>query len=43
MGDKSPKSITKHKKQDSGRKDQKKAVAFAKAHPEPLKLVKGAK
>lgn len=40
MGDKSPKSKDKQKKQDTKQKDQKKAAAFAKAHPvtaNPLK------
>ena len=35
MGDKSPKSKEKVKKQDAVDKNQKKASAFAKAHPEP--------
>jgi hypothetical protein len=33
MGDKNPKSKDKAKKQDTAGKDQKKADAFAKAHP----------
>ncbi len=35
MGDKSPKAKSKLKKQDAADKDQKKASAFAKAHPAP--------
>lgn len=35
MGDKSPKSKDKKKKQDSAEKSQKKAAAFAKANPAP--------
>ncbi len=35
MGDKSPKSIERQKKQDVADKKQKKADAFAKAHPVP--------
>lgn len=35
MGDKSPKSRDKHKKQDNLQKKQKKAAAFAKANPAP--------
>jgi hypothetical protein len=35
MGDKSPKSKERQKKQDTAQKDQKKANAFAKAHPAP--------
>ncbi len=33
MGDKSPKSKDRLKKQDAANKDQKKTDAFAKAHP----------
>jgi hypothetical protein len=35
MGDKSPKAKSKLKKQDTADKSQKKADAFAKAHPSP--------
>lgn len=35
MGDKSPKSKERMKKQDAADKNQKKANAFAKAHPVP--------
>jgi hypothetical protein len=35
VGDKSPKSKDRQKKQDTANKDQKKADAFAKAHPAP--------
>ena len=35
MGDKSPKSKERQKKQDSAAKSQKKSDAFAKAHPAP--------
>lgn len=35
MGDKSPKSKDKKKKQDTADKNQKKADAFAKANPAP--------
>ena len=35
MGDKSPKSKERQKKQDTVAKSQKKADAFAKAHPTP--------
>ena len=35
MGDKSPKSTEKKKKQDAAEKTQKKADAFNKAHPAP--------
>jgi hypothetical protein len=33
MGDKSPKSKDRQKKQDAANKDQKKTDAYAKAHP----------
>jgi hypothetical protein len=35
MGDKSPKSKDKKKKQEAADKNQKKATAFAKANPAP--------
>ena len=35
MGDKSPKSKEREKKQHAAEKDQKKADAFTKAHPVP--------
>ena len=35
MGDKSPKSKERQKKQDTVQKGQKKAAAFAKANPSP--------
>ena len=35
MGDKSPKSKERNKKQDVAKKGQKKAQAFAKANPAP--------
>jgi hypothetical protein len=35
MGDKSPKSNDRKKKQATAQKNQKKADAFAKAHPTP--------
>lgn len=37
MGDKSPKSISRQKKQDTAHKNQKKADAVAKATPSPAK------
>ena len=40
MGDKSPKSKERQKKQDTTQKNQKKADAFAKAHPTPANPVK---
>jgi len=43
MGDKSPKSKERKKKQDAAHKTQEKAAAFAKAHPDPLKLLKPGK
>ena len=36
MGDKSPKSNQRKKKQDSAAKNQKKIDAYAKAHPAPV-------
>ena len=38
MGDKSPKSRERQLKQDAAGKNQKKADAFAKAHPAPAEL-----
>jgi hypothetical protein len=38
MGDKSPKSKERLKKQDATQKTQKKADAFTKAHPTPAML-----
>lgn len=35
MGDKSPKSVERKKKQDAVEKTRKKAEAYAKANPEP--------
>jgi hypothetical protein len=43
MGDKSPKSKERQKKQDTAHKDQKKADAFTKANPIPVKLLKTGK
>jgi len=43
MGDKSPKSKERLKKQDTTRKSQKKADAFAKAHPTPAGPLKTGK
>jgi hypothetical protein len=43
MGDKSPKSRERKKKQDSAQKSQKKADALAKAHPSPATPVKRGK
>lgn len=40
MGDKSPKSIARNKKQDAAQKSQKKASAHAKAHPAPAAPLK---
>jgi hypothetical protein len=40
MGDKSPKSNERKKKQDAAEKNQKKADAYAKAHPVPAAPVK---
>jgi hypothetical protein len=36
MGDKSPKSTERKKKQAEAQKDQKKAAAYTKAHPAPV-------
>jgi hypothetical protein len=36
MGDKSPKSIARNKKQTAAEKTRKKILAHAKAHPAPL-------
>ena len=36
MGDKSPKSKKRQKKQDDADKNQKKAAALAKANPDPV-------
>jgi hypothetical protein len=41
MGDKSPKSKERQKKQDAAHKDQQKAAAIAKAKPAPGKPLKG--
>ena len=35
MGDKSPKANERKKKQDTAEKNQKKASAYSKAHPNP--------
>lgn len=43
MGDKSPKSTERKKKQDAAHKTQLKSAAFAKAHPAPDKPLKGSK
>jgi hypothetical protein len=40
MGDKSPKAMNRHKKQDAAQKGQKKAAALAKARPAPASSVK---
>lgn len=40
MGDKSPKSKNRQKKQDTAHKTQKKADAFAKANPAPANPLK---
>jgi hypothetical protein len=40
MGDKSPKSKERQKKQDAARKSQEKADAFAKANPTPAAPLK---
>jgi len=40
MGDKSPKSKQRQKKQETVHKNQKKAAAFAKAHPAPVNPLK---
>ena len=41
MGDKSPKSKERHKKQDTAQRDQRKAAAVAKANPAPARPPKG--
>ena len=41
MGDKSPRSKEKQKKQDTAQKSQQKAAAVAKATPLPAKPLKG--
>lgn len=43
MGDKSPKSKERNQKQDKAQKGQKKAAAYAKAHPEPVEKPKKGK
>ncbi len=43
MGDKSPKSKERLKKQDAAEKNQKKADAYSKAHPAPAAPVKKGK
>jgi hypothetical protein len=43
MGDKSPKSKERKKKQDTAHKSQKKAAAFAKAIPTPANPLKTGK
>jgi hypothetical protein len=43
MGDKSPKSKERQKKQDATHDNQKKAAAFAKANPVPAKPLKEGK
>jgi hypothetical protein len=43
MGDKSPKSKERQKKQDTAHKNQEKAAALAKAKPAPVKPLKGSK
>ena len=43
MGDKSPKSKERQKKQDTAHKDQKKAAAIAKANPTPVNPLKTGK
>ena len=43
MGDKSPKSKERQKKQDTTQATQKKAEAFAKANPTPAKPLKSGK
>ena len=40
MGDKSPKAMNRHKKQDAAQKSQKKAAALAKTNPAPPEPVK---
>jgi hypothetical protein len=43
MGDKSPKSKERLKKQDTVQKNQKKAAAFTKANPTPVNPLKTGK
>ena len=43
MGDRSPKSKERQKKQDTAGKDQKKAAALAKANPAPARPTKQGK
>jgi hypothetical protein len=43
MGDKSPKSKERQKKQDTAQKDQRKVVAITKATPTPARPLKGGK
>lgn len=43
MGDKSPKSKERQKKQDTTQKNQKNAAAKAKANPTPARPLKGDK
>jgi hypothetical protein len=43
MGDKSPKSKERQKKQDAALKNQKQAAAIAKAKPTSIKPLKGGK
>lgn len=43
MGDKSPKSKERQKKQDTAHKNQKKAAANAKANPTPARPLKAGK
>jgi hypothetical protein len=43
MGDKSPKSRDRQKKQDVAEKNQKQAAAYTKAHPAPALPVKKGK
>jgi hypothetical protein len=43
MGDKSPKSKQRQKKQDTTHKNQKKAAAIAKANPTPARPLKAGK
>ena len=40
MGDKSPKAMNRHKKQDAANKNQKKAAAIAKSNPTPAESLK---
>ena len=43
MGDKSPKSQQRQKKQDTAQKNQKKAAAISKANPTPARPIKTGK